>query len=146
MAKTARTADGEELKLVLLRSVESDEQGPRILEMMRDHEKYDVNENFRVFTAWVKVNNMLGEMHINDLFSDFDKIKAQAKELHEMRIEQDRAIKTAQKQLADQEEEIKLKTEALRELQKERDPERFQKAVNQAVDFQLGQFNARLKE
>ena len=128
-------AEGNELKLAIFQVTDRDEQGPTRLRVLRDHEVVDLSkeENPTFMHAWVHVNGVLGEMRMSDLLHDFEELKVTAKDLAAQRVEQDRAIKGLQREVDAVQEENRVKTEELRRLQRERDPERVEKLVQERI-------------
>lgn len=133
--KTIRDPKGNELKIVLLQVLEKDEQGPLALRVRRDHEKIDLtDEGHREFLmVWTPVNAVLGEMRIGDIVSEYETLKELNEQRQAMKAQLDRDIAAIQHEHEKLEAEMKTKTEELRKLQRERDPERVAFLVAEAV-------------
>lgn len=133
--KTIRDPKGNELKTVLLQVLEKDEQGPVMLRVRRDHEKIDLtDETHREFwMAWVPVDKVLGEMRLDDILSEYTTLKELSEQRNAAKAQLDRDIATIQHEHEKLEAEAKTKTEELRRLQRERDPERVAFLVAEAV-------------
>lgn len=131
MGAVMKDPKGNELKVVLLQVMDKDEQGPLTLRVRYDHERIDLtNERDRTFLVmWTPVDSVLGEMRINDVYDELQEVKAQQIAMKSGLVDQDRAIEATRRDLAAMEAENKTKTEALRVLQKERDPDRLEAMV-----------------
>ena len=148
--KTLRDPQGRELKLVLFQVVDRDANGPRTLRVRHDHEKIDIanaTEAERTFLlVWVPVNEVLGEMQMSDIFRDYEEVKEKAAALHAQVVQTNRDIDNVRREHASLSEELKTKTEALRALQKERDPERVNTLIASAVKVQTAALEDQVRD
>ena len=122
---------GNPLKIVLLQILEADVQGPILLRVRRDHEQIDLADERRnkFLVVWVSEDQVLGELQLNDLYEDFEKVKEQAAIRESAKVELDHQIAAISHEMTALTEENRVKTEALRVLQKERDPHRLEVLV-----------------
>lgn len=124
--------NGNALRQVLLQIIDKDECGPIMLRVRRDHERIDLSEGTPTFMiVWAPEDQILGELRLSDVLAELEEVKRQQAESKEMRVLQSRDLARFERDLAAKEKENEQKTAALRELQKERDPERFDRAVKE---------------
>lgn len=149
-ARTIRDPDGVELKKVLLHVVEEDGQGPLMLRVRRDHEKIELSDDpdrvDKFLIAWSPVNSVFGELRLSDIFTDLEEVKAKQELLSAERVQQAARLRAAEQSLQSMEEENRVKTEALRVLQKERDPERIVALVRERVEQATEALAAELRQ
>lgn len=136
--KPLRDHKGNELKLVLLQVMERGEQGPTLCRVRYDHEVIDVGNASEIqrefLMVYTPVDSVLG---MGDL-------KGTPEELLEYRDlllkarEEIKATKnvlaTAERHALEQDAELREKTNALRDLQRERDPNRLEATVAARVE------------
>lgn len=139
--KPLRDHKGNELKLVLLQVMERGEQGPTLCRVRYDHEVIDVGNASEIqrefLMVYTLVDSVLGELRMGDL-------KGTPEELLEYRDlllkarEEIKATKnvlaTAERHALEQDAELREKTNALRDLQRERDPNRLEATVAARVE------------
>lgn len=134
---SVRDSHGKELKCVLLQIKERDRSTgvPRILVVRRDDEKIDLTEtNDPAFlTVWVHLDQKLGEVELAKMVADFQALKEQAAANDIERKSIKNAIASVERDLTKLQDECDLKTEELRKLQRERDPERQKQTISAAV-------------
>jgi len=149
MAKL-RDGQGNELIPTLLHVADRDERGrPTVCRVRYDDERIglDANDHARntFLLVWSPVDSQLGELDIKDLAREYETLKERADKMHELAVIVRQDIETVKAENARLVAENEQKTVALRELNKERDPERFDKAVADKVDFMTGLLQAKLK-
>jgi len=125
---------GNELKPVLLQIMDSDAQGPILLRVRYDHEKIDLSSDANAGSAkfaivYAPSDLVLGEMRLTDLYEDFDRLKAAHVAGEAEKDGLAYKIVGLTRDLTALGEENRIKTEALRALQKERDPVRFEALI-----------------
>lgn len=129
--------NGHELLPVLLQVLESNERGPRVLVLRHDDETIPLGEmpeeQRKFFTVYAPKDSTLPLTEWTSILRELESLKGETeadrrklddlKTRHETRMREHRAV------VADNEQ----KTEALRELQRERDPERVAAQIRAAV-------------
>lgn len=132
---SVKDPSGNPLKLVLLQIIDSDEQGPITLRARLDDEQISLaNERQRKFLmVWTAVDNDCGLVDLANVYQEFEILKAQNEVRKETKAQLDRDIANIQRDVERLERENKDKTEELRQLHKERDPERIAVLVAHSV-------------
>jgi chromosome segregation ATPase len=120
---------------ILLQVLTADEHGPITLQRRLDKEEISLSQPHQrqFYIVYTPVNAKLGTTTWDELYRDLDKLKEEHEDWRIKRAEMDQLIeqlKARQKQLDD---ELKAKTDALREANKQLDPARFDDAVRTAV-------------
>lgn len=135
MAKALRDHKGNELKLVLLQILERSDQGPTLCRVRYDHETINLEDPTQreFLMVWTPIDSVLGELRTSDsdTLNELVTAKDQLISARELVRDTKRDIDAVTKANADLTAEIDQKTAALRELQKERDPARFERAVEE---------------
>lgn len=147
---TFRDPKGNELRAVLLQVMERDEHKmPLVLRMRYDHEpvKLDTGEGepTTFWMVWAPRDLALGELRLSDLTEELDRAKVTATELSAELVLQNRRIDSVTREYAAITEENRVKTEALRVLQKERDPEHVERIAKEHVDKATAKLDGELR-
>lgn len=151
--KTNKVLDpqGRELRMFLLQVMERDKEGqPTVCRVRYDHEKIDPTDGpdgQAVFLlVWSATNKIHGELWLKDLTEEFEEMKEKFAQSLELKRQQAAQIVAAQQSLESYELEIKEKTEALRALQKERDPQRLESMVAERTAAATLALGAKLRD
>jgi len=141
----ARDPEGKPLTSIVLRVRNSDHRGPTTLEVLHDTDVVAPQAGDQFMIVWAADAPNLGTSRFSTMFEELTKLKAIQTE---MRVEieaQHGAVASIQRAAGQLEEENAQKTEALRALQKERDPERQATTVRDAVEAATADLQAELK-
>src|ERR1700744_2698601 len=140
---------GNELKPLMLQVVTSDERGPITLRLRHDDETIDLAsatvEQRQFYVVYAPTDAKLAVTDWSKLLREVDELK----EVHEAGIRERRAMYetglSLQREVDAIVAENAKKTEALREMQRERDPERINALIKQAVNNATRTHEAELK-
>jgi len=126
---------GIPLKRVLLQVIDSDAEGAIMLRARRDTERIDISDERKnkFLLVWCPEDTVLGEVDLAEMYDEFQTLKARMDAHLSQKEQLERDIDNVRRDFDTLTRENKEKTEALRVLQKERDPERFTIAVAQAI-------------
>jgi len=141
---------GNEMRPILLQVLTEDENGPLTLRARYDdEEKIDLaasnvtERRFYVFFAPVKTK--LGNTTWNEIVTEVEELRALSVERTKMKKEIDLEIESIRREVVALEADRDKKTAAIRELQRERDPERVDALIRQAVNNGIRGREAELK-
>jgi chromosome segregation ATPase len=126
---------GNPLKRVLLQVIDSDEKGPITLRARLDHEKIDITDERqrKFYMVWVTEDQELGVVWLNDLVKEFYKLKEIFKQREDQASQLTHQIDFVKHEFDSLRADNDRKTEALRVLQRERDPTRFDASIAERI-------------
>jgi chromosome segregation ATPase len=126
---------GNVLKPTLLRAVSADEKGPINLRVIRDDEVVQLGSipehERRFIVVWVPEGSTLGKDRLSALLEEFENLKERFAERELHANEMKALTRSLEHDIAAVQDENKTKTEALRQLQKERDPDKLEILVRE---------------
>lgn len=127
---------GHPMKQVVLQVTDTDLVGPRSFRALRDDETVNLAEtkNREFIIVWVREDGRL--ISENKLIDDYHELLVLATRRQEEKAQLDRDIDNVKIGLGKLESENKIKTEELRVLRRERDPERIGYQIAEAVKNQ----------
>jgi hypothetical protein len=140
--------DGIKLKRMLLQVIDRDERGPRTLCTRHDHETIDLTDvDHRSFIiVWVPETITLGDVSLAQIYNEFQNLKVINAQRELERVELSREIRDVERDIERAQAENKTKTEALRDLQRERDPERLEATLRARVEGRTASYQETLRQ
>ena len=132
-SKAVRDPKGNELKMIVLQVMERGDQGPTMLRVRYDHETVELEGTTEIqrefMLVWTPIHAVLGEMRLEDIANELIVARAEIASCTESIETVTHDNRSLREQLGRAQGELTEKTSALREIQKERDPARFDRAV-----------------
>lgn len=138
---TVRDLKGNVLKLILLQVMDRHADGmPLVLHVRREDERIDLTATTpnvptpQFLMVWVPADSGLSETSVSALVAELDAVKELQASAEQLRAQLTIDLNTVTREVQALIEENYTKTEALRVLQKERDPEHVARLVKEQTD------------
>jgi hypothetical protein len=141
---------GKKHWLTVMQVVDRDPDGkPRGYRILYDNETLDVGKaadegNANFILVWTPLDQNANEQSMAGLVAEMEQLRGKQAELQALRTEQDRDLRRIEGEVTRLEADTAKKTEELRRLQRERDPERIAREVADQVAAQTAVMRAEL--